>query len=152
ILLHPSRKHLADARMIVVGWNSNAERLRQAMRRDPGQLQEIIGCVPMPGGKFQEPPPPDVAVLGDYSSLPEVVRQCRADGIIMSGVECASDEIEHLIAFCQREFLIFRLVPRYFPALVTGLQLECVRGVPLLGVGELAYDRMGNRLIKRTID
>ncbi len=152
LLLHPERKHLADARVIIVGWNGNAEKLRAAIRRDPGQLQEIVGCVPMPDGKFEEAPPPDVSVLGDYEQLPDIVRACRADGIILSGVDCASQEIEQLVAFCQREFLTFRLVPRYFPALLTGLQLECVKGVPLLGVGELPCDRLPNRMIKRTLD
>ncbi|HVU25781.1 MAG TPA: sugar transferase [Opitutus sp.] len=151
-LLHPSRRQLAEARMIMVGWNSNADQLRTAMRHDPGQLQEIIGCVPMPDGGFGEPPPPDVALLGEYDRLPEIVRQCHADGIILSEVNCASGEIQRLVAFCQREFLIFRLVPRYFPALVSGLRLDRVRGVPLLGVGELPCDRLLNRMVKRAID
>ncbi len=152
LLLHPSRKQAADARVIVVGWNDTVDRLRVAMRRDPGQLQEIIGCVPMPGGWLGRPPPPEVAILGDYSALPQIVSRCRANGVILTDIDCPSREIEDLISFCQREFLTFRLIPRYFPALVSGLQLENVSGVPLLGVGQLRFDRTGSRLVKRVID
>jgi exopolysaccharide biosynthesis polyprenyl glycosylphosphotransferase len=122
------------------------------MRRDLAQLSEIIGCVPMPGGHFASPPPAEVAVLGDYSALPELATKCRANAVILSDVSCSSREIQHLIAFCQREMLNFQMVPEYFPALNSGLQVETASGVPLLGVRELPLDRTINRVCKRGMD
>ena len=48
--------------------------------------------------------------------------------------------------------LDFQMVPAFFPALGTGLQVRVVSGVPLLGVSQLPLDRLVNRIIKRAID
>ncbi len=152
VLIQPRVKEAASSRVIVVGWNERATHLRQAMRRDLAQLQEIIGCVPMPGGRFAQPPPSELAVLGDYSALPRLVAECRANAVILSDLSCSSREIQHLITFCQREMINFQLVPEYFPALNSGLQVETTSGVPLLGVRELPLDRTINRVFKRVMD
>ncbi len=151
-MLHPRMRERVSSRVIVVGWNNRAESLRRAMRLDLGQLSEIIGCVPLPGGYFAKNPPKELAVLGDYSALPRLVRECQADSIILAGVSCPPAEIHHLISFCQRELLGFKMIPEYFPALHSGLQVQTLSGVPLLGVTELPLDRAMNRVVKRGID
>src|ERR1035437_850667 len=151
-LIQPRVKETASSRVIVVGWNDRATHLRRAMRRDLAQMQEIIGCVPMPGGHFTTHPPTEVAVLGDYAALPQLVADCHADAVILSEVSCSFAEIQHLITFCQREMLNFQLVPEYFPALNSGLQVETASGVPLLGVRQLPLDRTINRVFKRVMD
>ena len=151
-LLQPRVKAAASARVIVIGWNAQAENLHRHMRFDLSQLSDIVGCVPMPGGFFKVDPPSGVPVLGDYSALATIVHECKADSIILADVSCASSEIHHLITFCQREYIGFRMVPQYFPALNKGLQVEAVSGVPLLGVSKLPLDRTLNRGLKRGID
>ena len=151
-MIRPRVKEAASTRVIVVGWNDRAAHLRFAMRRDLAQLQEIIGCVPMPGGHFMARPPTEVAVLGDYSALPRLIKECNATSIILADVSCSSREIQHLITFCQREMINFQLVPEYFPALHSGLQVNSMSGIPLLSVRELPLDRTINRLFKRGMD
>jgi exopolysaccharide biosynthesis polyprenyl glycosylphosphotransferase len=46
----------------------------------------------------------------------------------------------------------FKVVPSYFQILVSGLHLETVGGIPVLGVGRLPLDRIVCRAFKRTID
>jgi len=46
----------------------------------------------------------------------------------------------------------FKVVPSYFSILVSGLYLETISGIPILGVSRLPLDRMFNRLIKRLLD
>jgi exopolysaccharide biosynthesis polyprenyl glycosylphosphotransferase len=152
ILIQPSIKQAASSRVIVVGWNEKVAHLRKAMRRDLAQLSEIIGCVPMPGGHFALKPPTELAVLGDYSAIPRAVSECDANSIILSDVSCPAGEIHNLISFCQRELLEFKMVPEYFPALRSGLQVQTLSGVPLLGVSRLPLDRTLNRLLKRALD
>jgi exopolysaccharide biosynthesis polyprenyl glycosylphosphotransferase len=152
LLIQPRVKEAASSRVIVVGWSEKAAHLRQAMRGDLAQLQEIIGCVPLPGGVFATPPPAEVAVLGDCASLPQLVHKCQADAIILADVSCAASEIQHLVTFCQREMLHFQMVPEYFPALSSGLQVQTMSGVPLLSVRQLPLDRTINRFLKRLMD
>jgi len=152
VMIQPRVKEAASSRVIVVGWNEKIAHLRGAMRRDLSQLCEIVGCVPMPGGKFGTRPPKDLAVLGDYSSLPQLVSDCDAHSIILADVSCPAREIRALISFCQREMIRFQMMPQYFPALNSGLQIETVSGVALLGVNQLPLDRTVNRVAKRCLD
>jgi exopolysaccharide biosynthesis polyprenyl glycosylphosphotransferase len=46
----------------------------------------------------------------------------------------------------------FKVVPSYFQILVSGLHLETVRGVPILGVSRLPLDRSFNIFLKRFVD
>ena len=151
-LIQPDVKEAASSRVIVVGWNDKVAHLRKAMRRDLSQLGEIIGCVPMPGGSFASKPPAELAVLGDYSAIPRLVAECNANSIILSDVSCPAREIQDLIGFCQREMIGFKMVPEYFPALNSGLHVQTLSGVPLLGVSQLPLDRTLNRMVKRVVD
>ena len=151
-LMQPRLKEAASSRIIMVGWNQKAAHLRQSMRQDLAQLSEIIGCVPLPGGRFATRPPPEVAILGDYSTLPTLMANCGANSIILADVSCPARRIQELIAFCQREMIGFQMIPEYFPALHSGLQIQTVSGVPLLSVSQLPLDRTINRLLKRFID
>lgn len=151
-LMRPEVREAVSTRIIVVGWNEKVAHLRKAMRRDVGHFNEIVGCVPIPGGRFATKPPSDLAVLGDYSGLATYVAECHAHSVILADMSCPSREIHHLIAFCQRELIGFRMVPEYFPALTSGLQIELVNGVPLLSVSQLPLDRTLNRALKRGVD
>ena len=50
------------------------------------------------------------------------------------------------------EFAHFKVIPSYFQILASGLRLETISGVPVLGWGELPLDRFFNRTLKRGID
>ncbi len=151
-LINPAVRDAAAARVLVIGWNQNATHLRKSIRGDLAELSEIVGCVPMPGGRFRAQPPSDLAVLGDYSALPSIIQQNQIDSILLAEVSCPAREIQELVRFCQRELLGFQMVPEYFPALNSGLQIQTLAGVPLLGVSQLPLDRTVNRVLKRGID
>jgi lipopolysaccharide/colanic/teichoic acid biosynthesis glycosyltransferase len=46
----------------------------------------------------------------------------------------------------------FKVVPSYFSILVSGLHVETISGIPILGVSRLPLDRLFNKLVKRLID
>jgi exopolysaccharide biosynthesis polyprenyl glycosylphosphotransferase len=135
-----------------VGWNGKAEHLRQAVRNDIAQLSEIIGCVPAPGVRLGCKPPAEVSILGTYSQLPRLVRDCNATGIVLADLSIRPADILRLVVYCQRQSLDFKMIPGYFPALSAGLQVRTLNGVPLLGVTQLPLDKTLNRLAKRFVD
>ncbi len=151
-LVQPRVREVASSRVIIVGWNKKAAAMRTAMRNNPSLLGEILGCVPAPGGTFAETPPRDVPVLGQFDELPQLVRACEAHSIILADVACPASSIRALVEFCQREYLDFKLVPEYFPALASRLQVKLVGGVPLLGIVNLPLDLTYNRMLKRAVD
>ena len=152
ILIQPRVRLGASARLICVGWNSKAEHLRQAVRNDISQLSEIIGCVPGPGSKLGCRPPAEVSILGAFSHLPRLVRDCKATGIVLADLSIQSADIKRLVVYCQRQSLDFKMIPGYFPALSAGLQVKTLNGVPLLGVMQLPLDKSLNRVAKRLVD
>lgn len=151
-LLQPRVRRAATHRIIIVGWNDKAAQLRHVLPQDDAQMAEVIGCVPTPDGRFAVPPPRDLPVLGEYGDLARAAREFGATSVIVADVSCQARDLEALIGMCQREMLDFQMVPAFFPALGTGLQVRIVRGVPLLGVSRLPLDRLVNRILKRTID
>src|ERR1019366_9047044 len=113
---------------------------------------EIIGYVTMLGGGFTRLTKEDMPILGDYASLARLAADQQADAVILSDVACSPTEIRNLITFCQKEMLQFQMVPEYFPALRSGLQVDSLSGVPLLSVHQLPLDRTINGVFKRSMD
>jgi exopolysaccharide biosynthesis polyprenyl glycosylphosphotransferase len=81
-----------------------------------------------------------------------VAEEFDATSVILADASCLPADVAALIELCQRDMLEFQMVPAFFPALGSGLQVRLVSGVPLLGVSRLPLDRLVNRIIKRTID
>ena len=152
LLTRPGVKYAVSSRIVVVGWNDRAEHFREAMHMDLAQLGEIVGCIRMPDGRLAIEPPDDVAVLGDFPVLREVVKEYDVNSLVLADASCSLEEIKRLIVFCQRELIEFHMVLDFFPALNSGLQVQTVSGVPLLGIGQLPLDRTVNRALKRTVD
>jgi exopolysaccharide biosynthesis polyprenyl glycosylphosphotransferase len=139
-------------RVLFVGWDKEAEQLEQEIRNDYSHPYEIIGCFPSPEGKLHRQPPPSVRILGEFCNLPTFLEQRGADIVILADLYLKMDEIIGLVNMCEVEFAQFKIIPSYFQILASGLRLETISGVPVLGVGELPLDHLENRLIKRAID
>jgi exopolysaccharide biosynthesis polyprenyl glycosylphosphotransferase len=95
---------------------------------------------------------PSVPVLGDYSDIGDIFHDQGIDMVMLADVNCVKGEIVGLANLCEREMVQFKIVPSYFQILVSGLQLETVSGVPVLGVSQLPLDLAVNFLLKRVVD
>ena len=90
--------------------------------------------------------------MGDYHSLQEIMEDHKPDIVIMADLDPMMGEIIALANLCVRENVQFKVIPSYFQTLSSGLHLEHVSGVPVLGVSKLPLDHMFNRIVKRTVD
>ncbi len=138
--------------VLFVGWNAEATRLVEGIHHDGHQPYRIVGCLPAPGGRYQSPPPPGNRRFGDYTSLHEVLVQEAVDIVVLVDLETSVGEIVGLSNLCERHLVQFKVIPSYFQILVSGLKLETISGVPIMGVSELPLDHIGNRCLKRTVD
>jgi exopolysaccharide biosynthesis polyprenyl glycosylphosphotransferase len=138
--------------VLVIGWSRESHSLFDRIQRDAGHAYEVIGCTPSAHGKFWVTPPRDVPVLGDYNSLPDIIRDYRPSVAIMADLDPVMGEIIALANLCLRENVQFKVIPSYFQTLSSGLHLEHVSGVPVLGVSKLPLDHVFNRIVKRAID
>jgi exopolysaccharide biosynthesis polyprenyl glycosylphosphotransferase len=137
-------------RILYVGWNEEADRLTQAFLGDPGTAYEVVGCIGSMRARFQRKP--KVQVLGAFAELTDVIERESIDMVILTDVNGVKGDIVGLANACEREMVQFKVIPSYFQILVSGLHLETVSGIPVLGVSRLPLDRFANILLKRVVD
>jgi exopolysaccharide biosynthesis polyprenyl glycosylphosphotransferase len=139
-------------RILVVGWNVEATRLAASVFSDPRHPYEIVGCLPSANDEYRVEPPKQVRRLGDYNHIQEILGTTRVDVVLIADLDPKTREIIALCEYCNRELIPFKIIPTYFQILLSGLHLETISGVPVLGVAKLPLDSAINRTIKRTID
>jgi len=137
-------------RVVFVGWNEESVRLAKSFEADGVHPYEVAGCFPSPGSRFQVNP--TVPVLGDYSDIGTIFHEQGVDMVLLVDIGCAKGEVVGLANLCEREMVQFKIVPSYFQILVSGLHMETVSGVPVLGVSQLPLDLPINFLLKRMTD
>jgi exopolysaccharide biosynthesis polyprenyl glycosylphosphotransferase len=137
-------------RILFIGWNEESERLTREFLDDAGSAYEVVGCVSAKRAPFHRKPL--VRVLGGYDQLVEAVRQQSVDMVILTDVNFVKGDIVGIANTCEREMVQFKVIPSYFQILVSGLHLETVSGIPVLGVSRLPLDRFVNLLLKRVVD
>jgi exopolysaccharide biosynthesis polyprenyl glycosylphosphotransferase len=139
-------------RILVVGWTTYAQRLREIIENDPSHPYDMLCCVPTPEGTFQQEPPQGVQRFESYKAIPHLLNTLALDIVLVADVNVPVKHWEALASLCEKELVQFKVVPSYFSILVSGLYLETLSGIPILGVSRLPLDRMFNRLVKRLID
>lgn len=152
VLQRPTVAKTLRQRVLFVGWTPEAQRMSERMAQDPGQPYHIAGWIPAPLGRRDSMTPLHIPELGDCSELPRLLRVHEIDVVILADLGLAYEEIVGLANLCEKELVQFKIIPSYFQILLSGLKLEPVSGVPVLGVSELPLDRFANRLLKRVMD
>jgi exopolysaccharide biosynthesis polyprenyl glycosylphosphotransferase len=137
-------------RVLFVGWNAESQKINDSFEADLVHPYEVVGCVPSPGSQFRWKP--TVPVLGEYSDLNAIFKEQSINTVLLCDVDCVRGEIVGLANLCERAMVSFKIIPSYFQILVSGLHLETVSGVPVLGVSQLPLDVPTNFLIKRMVD
>ena len=138
--------------VLFVGWNSEAVRVAELLQGDLHQPYRLIGCVPAPGGRFQTPPTVAIRQWDAYEQLSEIIQSEAIDMVVLADVETSTQDIVRLSNQCERDLVQFKIIPSYFQILVSGLKLDSIAGVPIMGVTELPLDRILNRFLKRSVD
>lgn len=144
-------QHISQ-RILFVGWTEEAEKLYESICEDSAHPYEAVGCIPSAHQKFEHERPMGLPVLGDYNSLREVLRTHNIGIVILADLNPNVGEIVGLANVCEKELVQFKIIPSYFRILLSGLDLETISGVPILGVARLPLDFVFNRIAKRVID
>jgi exopolysaccharide biosynthesis polyprenyl glycosylphosphotransferase len=136
-------------RVVFVGWNQHTAHLAHSFNRSHGSAYLVVGYI---HGHANEHADPSIAYLGAIEEAERIISSIPIDILILADLEYDGQQILNLTAACEREMVEFKVVPSYFQILVSGLHLETVGGIPVLGVGRLPLDRIVCRAFKRTID
>jgi exopolysaccharide biosynthesis polyprenyl glycosylphosphotransferase len=141
-------------RAVLLGWNNEARSLAAEIMREPAHPFHLVGIVTL--GRDTTPPLPTpsltLPVLGDATQLEAVLARETADVLIITRLDLPRGELQPIVELCERAYVEWKIVPGAFDIFLSGLHLQTIGRVPVLGVEELAIRRLFNRALKRAVD
>lgn len=140
-------------RLLVVGWNEQAAELAKAQSQK-GSIHPVhlVGWVPLPQQQAEPVSRSHIPQLGVLADVEMLLLKGDFDGVLLADVSAGAQTISHLRDLCYRENADFLVVPNLFEVLISGLHLEMLGKVPVLGTNRLPLDSTTNRILKRSID
>jgi exopolysaccharide biosynthesis polyprenyl glycosylphosphotransferase len=91
-------------------------------------------------------------VLGSLDNIEETMRTHRIDVLLLSRADLPRPLLQAVTGACERCYVELKAIPGVFEVFVSGLRLQTIGRIPLLGVEELPMQRLLNRIMKRAID
>jgi len=138
--------------ILLIGWNKNVTRLFESIHSDRSHPYNLIGYIDSPTKNQTDIAVPGVWCFGNYENLPDVIANEVIHIVVLADSEMAFEKIISLSNLCEQALIQFKVIPSYFQILVSGLHLETISGVPIMGVSGLPLDRPLNQIAKRAID
>ncbi len=139
-------------RVLIIGWTNESERMVQLLSRGSRCPYEIAGAVEPPGGFGDRTPGSRIALLGHYRDVRDLIQRHDIDAVLVSDLNLNRNELTNLAVICEKELADFKIVPNCFQILLSGLHLESMNGVPVLGVSHLPLHSAFNQYLKRLVD
>jgi exopolysaccharide biosynthesis polyprenyl glycosylphosphotransferase len=149
LLIRTSALSALRQRVVFVGWNQHSAHLARNFIHSPDSGYQVVGYI---HGHADERTDISIPYLGAIDEAERIISSVAMDILVLADLDYDREDILQLANACEREMVEFKVVPSYFEILVSGLHLETVGGIPVLGVSRLPLDRIVNRAIKRGID
>ncbi|MEO6876248.1 MAG: sugar transferase [Opitutaceae bacterium] len=141
-------------RAVLLGWNDDARALAAEIARDPTHPFVLVGVVAL--ASDTSAPFPAAAerpvALGPVTELDAILAREQADLLIATRLDLPRPEVRRIVETCERAYVEWKIIPGAFDIFLSGLRLQTIGRVPVLGVEELAIHRLFNRGLKRTFD
>jgi exopolysaccharide biosynthesis polyprenyl glycosylphosphotransferase len=137
-------------RILLIGWTPEAGRLAQSIWQHRTDPCEIIGYVELSPSQCMAPA--NIPYLGDLDHLPRILEDHGINVAWLTDVNVEAERIPYLAAQCEKEMVEFKIIPSYFPILLSALHVETVSGTPILGVDRLPLNSFHLRCLKRAVD
>ena len=140
-------------RVAVLGWNDNARRLIVEIgtqRAQPYQVVGIIGEARHTGPDPHEDLP--ALVLGELDELDSILRLHAVDILIAAHLDFPRETMHAITHACERCYVELKIIPTVFQIFVSGLRMQTIGTVPVLGVEDLAVAQLFSRITKRGCD
>jgi exopolysaccharide biosynthesis polyprenyl glycosylphosphotransferase len=148
-LTRRGRVERLQRRTAMLGWTPDAAALVADLQRAATHPLRPIGWIRLPGDILG---PEGFPELGTLNNLPRILREQRVDAVIAARTDLPAEALRFAMESCEASFVEWKVVPSSFQILTSGLRLDTVGRVPILGVEDLAIHRPLHRLAKRLFD
>ena len=138
-------------RVLILGTDSVAAHIKRALRKEPMLRSEVIGFLRTDLSE----PDPDIApelIRGTVEELESFVDNCEVDQIILASSSLGHQRMVDLILLCERNLIVFNLVPDLFRIMTSSMDVQSLDDIPLLGTSKWPLDLFWHRLLKRVED
>ena len=142
-------------RVALLGWTAEAGALAAEVNGTPAHPFRLVGIIELPAHGQSRPPlplPDRLPVLGSFEELPALLERHGLDVLIAARLDLPRTELVRLVDLCERAYVELKIIPSVFQIFVSGLRLQTVGRVPVLGVEELVINKLFHRALKRGID
>ncbi len=138
-------------RVLILGTDSVAAHIKRALKKEPMLRSEIIGFLRT---DLSEPDTdiPAELIEGTIEELDSFVTNNEVDQIILAGASLQHQRMVELILLCERNLIVFNLVPDLFRIMTSSMDVQSLDDIPLLGTSRWPLDLFWYRLIKRIED
>jgi exopolysaccharide biosynthesis polyprenyl glycosylphosphotransferase len=147
-LIRPALLPRLQRRVALLGWNSAAASLVEEVGKGRAHPYAVAGCVDDGSGLPGCPLPR----LGSAVELAAILPRERIDVLIAAHLDIPAERLRAITAICEQAYVEWKVVPAAFPIFLTGLRLQTVGSIPVIGVEDLPISRLFNRAAKRLID
>ena len=146
-----ARRHHDTNRILILGTDEVAVRLKAALEGEPRLRCRVIGFL-----RTDDTPPdeaiPAEMVKGHIDQLADLLVQKPVDQVILCTSHLGHQRMVELILLCEKNLVTFNLVPDLFRVLTAGVDVQMVGDIPMLGVARWPLDLFWNRVLKRGED
>ncbi|HVU16757.1 MAG TPA: sugar transferase [Candidatus Didemnitutus sp.] len=149
VLTRPAVLPLVQRRVAILGWNGDAAELAAELHERRAHPYRVVGVVTLPGAA---PLPAGQQSLGDFEALADVLAREYIDVLIAATLDLPRADLQRATELCENAYVEWKVIPSAFQIFVSGLTLQSIGSIPVLGVEDLAINRLLNRAAKRIID
>ena len=154
--LHWARRTAPIRRILIIGVDDLAARIRRALEREPRLRSRLAGyLLPVaPGGReiaLSSAITPKL-VKGHIGELEKVVSDEQIDEIILADTTISHKRLTEILFHCERNLIPFRMVPDLYGVLTARVRVNHIADIPLIGMAAWPLDAFWNRVLKRIED
>ena len=140
-------------RIVLIGWNSDAERLVEAIDKDENHPYRILGVITTQAEDARNPRKfLGERLLGEFKDLENILAANPVDIAAVADLDLTKDQMLDTVHACERLYVQFKIVPGFFQIFVSSLRMQTISGVPILGVEALPITFLANQWTKRAVD
>ena len=154
--LHWARRIAPIRRVLIIGVDDLAARIRRALEREPRLRSRLAGyLLPVEPGGREIPLSSAITpklVKGHIGELEKVVAEEQIDEVILADMTISHKRLTQILFHCERNLIPFRMVPDLYGVLTSRVRVNHVSDIPLLGMAAWPLDAFWNRVLKRLED
>lgn len=150
ILTRPAFRARLQRHAALLGWNGDARLLAATLARESAHPLALAGVITFPDES--SPDLEKIRHLGTAAELDRILAGEPIDLLIATRLDLPRADMQRIVESCERTYVEWKIMPIAFPIFLSGLRLQTIGRLPVLGVEELAITKIFNRALKRITD